>query len=121
MKERRCEAAVIAALSLYPMTVAELVHETGFARRSVQTVLQRLHDDDPKQVFIKKFDDTIDKLIAYPKPVYALGNERDAKRRQVSNSVRCARSKAKLARYAQERDARGEFPLGSVWHQVAST
>ncbi|AJX61330.1 hypothetical protein [Burkholderia pseudomallei] len=111
MTTLNCEQAVLVALSRFPMTVVELAHETGYARRSVQAAIQALHGE---QVYIVKYDDS-NGLIAYPTPVYKLGKGKDAARAQRSNAVRCARSREK-----RRRNRVPPFPLGDVWQNVAA-
>lgn len=107
MRARSCENAVLAALFRSRMTVSRLARETGFAKRSVQLAIQRLHGD---KVHIAAYVDS-DGRIAYPAPVYALGKRDDATVTPRSNAVRAARSKAK----------RRPASLENVWHKVAAS
>ncbi|EPS1221717.1 hypothetical protein ACVBR5_000948 [Burkholderia cenocepacia] len=115
MKARKCEIAVLAALSLgrRRMTAAELVQETGYARRSVQLALRRLRDME--RVYICRLAPPDDFARDKPAPVYKLGKGKDAVYRATSNATRCARYQAK-----RRRNSVAPFALGDVWQNVAS-
>ncbi|WP_042298939.1 hypothetical protein [Paraburkholderia kururiensis] len=113
MTETNCKEAVLAALGRYPLTIAELVHETGFAKRTINGVIKALHEAE--RIHIDHFENSMTSTISNSVPAYILGNGVDAKRRRASNKVLCARYREKL-----RQQPRGSFPLGDVWHNVAS-